>query len=145
MGVESTQAEVGFPLAGWAMWTVAPAVAVGVLACALDLVRPDGGFLEAGVLAFASVFVGAFAGALLLAQSGVRIPGAWGGVLLISQGIRMVVSLFSGLGVFLLARPDALSFWSFFLGVSAAVLAGEVAFVLKWIRTADRLGGREER
>jgi uncharacterized membrane protein YfcA len=145
MSVESTQAEVGFPLAGWAAWTGAPALGLGILAGAIALVRHEAGVIEAGALAFAVVLVGSIVGAMILAQSSARIPAAWGGVLLYAQGVRMFVSVSVGLGAFFLAHPEPFAFWLFFLAASMAVLAGEVAYVLKWIRTAEAHAGREER
>ncbi len=145
MGVDNTQTEVRFPLAGWVVWTAAPTAGIGVLAGVIALVRHESGVIEAGSLAFATVLVGAIAGAMLLAQSSPRVPASWGGMLLVSQGVRMVLSMFVGLGTFFLAHPDPMAFWLFFLAVSTAVLAGEVAFVLKWIRTAETHTGHGER
>jgi len=145
MSVEHTQAEVRFPLAGWALWTGVPAVGVGLLGAAIALVRHEVGVVEAEALAFATVLVGTIVGAMLLAQTSPRIRAAWGGVLLYAQGVRMLISVSIGLGAFFLAHPEPFAFWLFFLAGSMAVLAGEVAFVIKWIRGADTDGGREER
>jgi uncharacterized membrane protein YfcA len=145
MSVENTQTEVRFPLAGWALWTAVPAAGIGVLAGAIALVRHEAGVVEAGALAFAVVLVGTIVGAMLLAQASARVPAAWSGVLLYAQGVRMFVSVSVGLGAFFLAHPEPFAFWLFFLAASMAVLAGEVAFVLKWIRTAEAYAGREER
>ena len=145
MGVENTHTEVRFPLAGWVVWTPLPISGIAVLAGAIALVRHETGLMEAGALALATVLVGAIAGALLLAQTSARIPAAWSGVLLYAQGVRMLVSITVGLAAFFLARPDPMAFWLFFLAVSLAVLAGEVAFVLRWIRTAQMHADQEDR
>ncbi len=145
MGVESTHAEVKFPLMGLVRWIVAPVLSVVLLATVIGFVRGDMQFVQAGALAFVTVFVGLVMGMMILAQSPPRVPGAWAGVLLISQGARMIVSLSLGLVTYVLAEPDPMSFWLLFLAASLVVLGGEVAFVMKWIRTADTKAEREER
>lgn len=144
MGAQNTHAEVRFPLAGLVGWTVVPMVGVGMLACAIALVRGDTAIIEAEALALITVMLGAIAGGLVLAQAGPRSVGAWSSVVLIAQGVRMFASLGLGLVAFFLAQPSPFAFWMLFLAASLAFLAGEVAFVLKWIRSAPTAALREE-
>lgn len=137
MGAENTQTKVRFPLAGLVGWTVVPMLGVGALACVIALVRRDVAVLEAEALAIITVVLGMMAGGMLLAQASPRPRGAWMLLVLLGQGIRMFASLGFGLVAFFVAQPSPFAFWMLFLAASLAVLAGEVAFVLKWIRSAD--------
>jgi len=137
MGAENTQTKVRFPLAGLVGWTMIPMVGVGALACAIALVRHDVAVLEAEALAIITVLLGTMAGGMLLAQAAPRPRAAWAMLVLVGQGIRMFASLGFGLLAFFIAEPSPFAFWMLFLAASLAVLAGEVAFVLKWIRSAD--------
>ncbi|KAA0216715.1 MAG: hypothetical protein DYG94_13010 [Leptolyngbya sp. PLA3] len=123
---------------GVARWMGAPLFGVGLLAGAVALVRDEPGVLGAGVLALVVVLIASLAGLCVLSTAGERPAGSWGAVLLIAQGVRMIGGLAIALFAFFAARPEPMVFWMIFLAASMAVLAGEVSFVIRWIRSQTR-------
>lgn len=134
MSMENPQSGARLPVWGVARWMGAPLLGVGLLAGAVALVRDEPGVLSAGVLALVVVLMAGLAGLSVLATSNERPAGSWGVVLLIAQGVRMVGGLAIALLAYFAARPEPMVFWMIFLAASMAVLAGEVSFVIRWIR-----------
>ncbi len=135
MSMGNPQSGVRLPVWGVARWMGAPMFGVLLLAGAVALVRDEPGVMSAGVLAMVVVLIASLAGLSVLATAGERPAGSWGIVLLIAQGVRMIGGLAIALLAFFAARPEPMVFWMIFLAASMAVLAGEVAYVVRWIRS----------
>jgi len=113
-----------------------------VLAGAIALVREDSAAFADGLLAIAVVALASLAGLAVLGHARARPAGAWAGVLLIAQGARMIAALLLGLAAFFAADPDPMVFWMLFLTCALVVLAGEVSFIVRWMRSeCERIAG----
>lgn len=134
MSIGNPQSGVRLPVWGVARWMGVSMLGMLLLASAVALVRDEPGVMGAGMLAMVVVLIASVAGLSVLATAGHRPAGSWGIVLLIAQGVRMIGGLAIALLAFFAARPEPMVFWMIFLAASMAVLAGEVSYVIRWIR-----------
>lgn len=134
-----------FPLVGWMLSCVALAcviaAAVGAMAGWTDTV----GAVMPGFLAGASFIAGA-APSLLIASSALRGRSRnFGLYVAVGGGLRILLSVFIALAVYLIASPEGRVFWSCFLLAGLSGLAAETVWAMSAARSltgaAPRGGG----